>query len=71
MGFLCVLKIYHISLFIVEKMGFGMTHRLCGIHSKPTHYCRKFVFHMLLKPQLCSQEHACIRMIYLVHAGLD
>ena len=35
MGFLCVLKMYHIRLFIVEKMGFGMTPRRCGIHSKP------------------------------------
>ena len=29
--FLCVLKIYHVRLFIVEKMGFGMTLRGCGI----------------------------------------
>ena len=33
--FLCVLKIYHVRLFIVEKMGFGTTLRGCGIHSKP------------------------------------
>ena len=25
MRFLCVLKMYHVRLFIVEKMGFGMT----------------------------------------------
>ena len=33
--FLCVLKIYHVRLFIVEKMGFRTTLRGCGIHSKP------------------------------------
>ena len=36
MGFLCVLlKMYHVRFFIVEKMGFGMAPRRCGIHSKP------------------------------------
>ena len=34
-GFLCVLKMYHVRLFIVEKMGFGTTPRRCEIHSKP------------------------------------
>ena len=33
--FLCVLKIYHVRLFIVEKMGFGTTLRGRGIHFKP------------------------------------
>ena len=31
----CVLKMYHVRLYIVEKMGFGMARRRCGIHSKP------------------------------------
>ena len=35
MGFLCVLKKYHVRLYIVEKMEFGMAHRQCGIRSKP------------------------------------
>ena len=35
MGFLCILKMYHVRLYIVEKMGFGTTPRRCGIHSKP------------------------------------
>ena len=35
MGFLCVLKMYHVRPFIVEKIGFGTTHKRCGIHSKP------------------------------------
>ena len=26
-GFLCILKIYHVKLFIVEKMGFGAAPR--------------------------------------------
>ena len=35
MRFLCVLKMYHVGLFIVEKMGFGIASRRCGIHFKP------------------------------------
>ena len=35
MGFLCVLKMYHVRLYIVEKMGFGTAPRRCGICSKP------------------------------------
>ena len=27
-------EMYHIKLFIVEKMGFGTAPRRCGIHSK-------------------------------------
>ena len=34
-GFLYLLKIYHVRLYIVEKMGFGMAPRRYGIHSKP------------------------------------
>ena len=32
--FLCVLKMYHIRLFIMEKMGFETALRQCEIHSK-------------------------------------
>ena len=35
MGFLSVLKMYHVRLFIVEKRGFGAAPRQCGIHYKP------------------------------------
>ena len=35
MEFMYVLKMYHVRLFIVEKMGFGMAPRRSGIHSKP------------------------------------
>ena len=34
-GFLCVLKMYHVRLYIVEKIGFGTAPRQCGIHFKP------------------------------------
>ena len=35
MGFLFLLKMYNERFYILEKMGFGMTSRQCGIHSKP------------------------------------
>ena len=35
MRFLCVLKMYHVGLFIVEKMGFGTDLKQCRSHSKP------------------------------------
>ena len=35
MGFLCVLKMYHVKFYIVGKMGFGTAPRWCVIHSKP------------------------------------
>ena len=41
MGFLCVLKMYHVRLYIVEKMGFGTAPRRCGIHSKPRSLLQK------------------------------
>jgi len=41
MGFVCVLKTYHVRLYIVEKMGFGMAPRRCGIHSKPQQLLQK------------------------------
>ena len=35
MRFLYVLKMYHVRIFVVEKMGFGTAPRRCGVHSKP------------------------------------
>ena len=35
MRFLCVLKMYHVRLFIFEKMRFGTALRRCGIRFKP------------------------------------
>ena len=34
MRFLCVLEMYHVRPFIVEKMGFGTAPRQCGTCSK-------------------------------------
>ena len=34
-GSLCILKMYYVRLFIVEKIRFGTAPRRCGIHSKP------------------------------------
>ena len=31
---MCVLKIYHVRFYTVEKMGFGTAPRRCGYHSK-------------------------------------
>ena len=50
MRFLCVLKMYHVMLFIVEKMGFGKTLDDVGFISNLSYYCRKLAFLMLLKP---------------------
>ena len=41
MEVLCVLKMYHVRLFIVEKMGFGTAHRRCEIHFKPQSLLQK------------------------------
>ena len=43
-GFLCVLKMYHVKHFIVERMGFGMAPKRCGIHSKPQALLQKTCF---------------------------
>ena len=40
-GFLYLLKIYHVRLYIVEKMGFGTAPRRYGIHSKPQSLLQK------------------------------
>ena len=37
----CVLKIYHVRLYIVEKMRFGTTPRQCGIRSKSMQLLQK------------------------------
>ena len=68
MGFLCVLKMYHVRLYIVEKMGFGMAPRQCEIHSKPQlllqKTCLSYAFETLVayvgmclrKPALASVQ---------------
>ena len=63
MGFLCVLKMYHVRLFIMEKMGFGIAPRRCGIHSKPQLLLQKtFFFHasetLVAYTGVCLCKHA-------------
>ena len=38
-----VLEIYHVRLYIVEKWGFGMAFKQCGIHYRPSVYLA-FIF---------------------------
>ena len=62
MRFLCVLKIYHVRIFIVWKKGFGTIPRRCGIRSKPQHKYRKLVLYKFLKIAICVQDQAYVRM---------
>ena len=50
-GFLCILKMYHVRLFIDEKNG-GLEWLLddVGFVSSLSHYYKNLVFLMLLKP---------------------
>ena len=62
-GFLCVLKMYHVRLYIVEKIGFGTTPRRCRIHSKPQvllqKTCISYAFETLATcAGLCLRTHA-------------
>ena len=47
--FYVCLKKYRVKLFLVEKMGFGMVPRGCGIHSKPQPLLQKTCLFMSLK----------------------
>ena len=65
-GFFCVLKMYHVRLYIVEKMRFGMVPIRCGIHSKPQPLLQKtFLFHA--SKTLVVYTRICLRMHALVH----
>ena len=65
-GFLCILKMYHIRLYIVEKMGFGMAPIQCGIHSKPQSLLQKTcIFHTF--ETLATYAGLCLRMPALAH----
>ena len=67
--FLCVLKMYHVRLFIVEKMGLEWLLDDVGFIQNLSRYCRKLVFYMLLKPQLRMQKCAYIRMLWPTYVG--
>ena len=62
-GFLYVLKMNHIRLFIIEKIGFGMAPKRCGIYSKHQPLLQKtYIFHASETPvaytRLCLRTHA-------------
>ena len=76
MGFLCFLKMYHVRLFIIEKMGFGMTPKQCGIRSKPQPLlqktCLSYTFETLaIYARMCLRTHAlaCVHKPRLTYAG--
>ena len=59
---------YHVRIFIIEKMGFEMALRLCGIHSKPQSLLQKtylsYAFEALATyARMCLRTYAlaCIR----------
>ena len=59
----------HVRLFIVEKMGFGMAPSDGGFIPNLSHYYRKLAFFILLKPYLCTQDCAYVRMLWPMNAG--
>ena len=63
-GFLCVLKMYHVRLYIVEKIGFGIAPRLCEIHFKPQPLLQKTCIFHASKPQMRTQECAYVCMLW-------
>ena len=69
-------EMYHVRLFIVEKMGFGTTPRQCKIHSKPQPLlqktCISYAFETLaMYGRMCLRTHAlaCIHRPQLIYAG--
>ena len=50
MGFLSILKMYHVMLFIVKKWGLERLLGDVGFILNLSHYFRKLAFSMLLKP---------------------
>ena len=48
MGFLCVLKMYHVRLYIVEKWGLEWLLDNVRFVLNLNHYCKKLAFLMLL-----------------------
>ena len=71
MEFLCVLKMYHVRFYIVEKMGFGTASRRCGIHSKPQPLLKKTCISYTFET-LAACVGMCLRMHALVvYAGCD
>ena len=70
-GFLCVLKMYHVRLYIVEKMEFGTALKLCEIHFKPQLLLQKTcLFHAPETPVaytgMCLCTHALVHVCKLL-----
>ena len=68
MGFLCVLKMYHVRLYIVEKIGFGMASRRCEIHSKPKSLLQKTCMFYIFET-LAAYVGECLRTHALAHVS--
>ena len=61
MGFLCVLKMYYVRLFIVEKIELGMAPKRCGIRSKLQPLLQKTCLFYTSKT-LVAYARLCLRM---------
>jgi len=64
MGFLCVLKIYCVRLFIVEKIGCGTAPKKCGIHFKSQPLLQKTYLSYTFET-LAAYIRMCLRMYAL------
>ena len=61
MRFLCVLKMYHVRLYTMEKKkGFGTAPRQCGIHSKSQPLLQK-TFISYASETLATYTRTCLR----------
>ena len=65
-GFLCVLKMYHVRLYIVEKMEFGTALKRCEIHFKPQLLLQKTNL-LYASETLVVYVGVCLRMHALAH----
>ena len=63
------LKMYHVRLFIVEKMGFGTTPRQCKIHSKPQPLLQKTCISYAFETLAVTQECVCVCMLWSAYIG--
>ena len=76
MGFLCVLKMYHERIYIVEKIGFGTALKQCEIRSKPQPLlqktCLSYTFETVVMYGgicLCMHALACVHRLQQTYAG--
>ena len=68
-GFLCVSKMYHVRLFIVEKMGFGTTPTRCGLNSKPQPLLQKTCLSYASETLVVYTRSVCIHMLWRAYAS--